>query len=195
MAVVRPGVHYHVRIALMGSPKMNEFADPGAGSLLTMLQFMGVSFLAFLTSLDWGSGFPRLPPRAAPLQSYASLVAMFVVMSLLNNWAFALHISQPMHMVFRSSGLVASYVIGRRFFSKVYSTGQLRAVVLVTVGTFTATTAEMLVGETAEASARGCCDDVAGIGAKNSMQVACVALCPVMRGTLHRSRVWPSCPR
>jgi UDP-xylose/UDP-N-acetylglucosamine transporter B4 len=74
-------------------------------------------------------------------------------MSWLNNLAFAFHISQPMHMVFRSSNLMISFIFGWAVKGKRYTSGQLVAVTLLTLGAGLATMAEARVGDTAAAAA------------------------------------------
>lgn len=46
------------------------------------------------------------------------MTGLFFAMSYLNNWAFAFNISQPLHMVFRSSSLVVAYAMGALCFRK-----------------------------------------------------------------------------
>ena len=156
-----------VCVGVLYSPKRNPEADPSAGPLLTLLQFVGVALLSGLGRIQWPKGqvLPSLAPRAIPLSQYGRLVGMFMVMSLLNNYAFALHISQPMHMVFRSASLVVSFAMGKFLFGKSYNGLQFVGVVIVSCGAFLATAAEALVGDTATAAeAAGCCDGAASAG-------------------------------
>lgn len=151
------------------SPSRNEDADPAAGPLLTFLQFAAVAVLSGVSRLRIAPGalLPSMPRRRIPLGSYWLLVVMFMVMSMLNNYAFALHISQPMHMVFRSAGLVVSFLVGKLAFDKEYTLPQFVAVVMLSTGALLATAAEALVGDTAAAAATaGCasCDDATPAG-------------------------------
>lgn len=129
------------------SKNRNPHADASAGPLLTFLQYAGVSMLGVFGVLSWKrpaasssssskdgdaaakpaqasstttttSFFPRLPAPHIPLRFYALLVLVQGVMSVLNNLAFAYNISQPVHMVFRSSTLVVSFLMGSFFFGK-----------------------------------------------------------------------------
>ena len=140
------------------SKKKNEWADPGAGGLMTLLQFLLVAALSSphairwrglwkggpgggvstptaagdsASNLDWPVKSPssgdqgwsvRFPlamrPMVVPLRHYLGMTALFFTMSYLNNWAFAFNISQPLHMVFRSSALMVAYVIGALFLGK-----------------------------------------------------------------------------
>ena len=55
---------------------------------------------------------PALRARKIPLAPYAAQVALFYAVSLLNNAAFAYRIPMPVHIIFRSGGLVVSMVMG-----------------------------------------------------------------------------------
>ena len=123
--------------------KKNEWADPGAGGLMTLLQFILVAALSSPNAIQWrglwnggdaigsdrstnskegqtwGLRFPlAMRPTIVPLRHYLSMTALFFSMSYMNNWAFAFNISQPLHMVFRSSSLMVTYVIGAGFLGK-----------------------------------------------------------------------------
>ena len=88
-------------LELLVSKKKNPFADPGAGSLLTFLQFVLIAMLTLPGVLVWrpvgGLLLPRLAPTRVPLRHYAAMTGLFFGMSFLNNWAFAFNISQPLH--------------------------------------------------------------------------------------------------
>ena len=151
-------------LELIVSRKKNPHADPAAGGLLTLLQFALVSVASAPYGLAWrgfgGSGgllrglLPlALRPLTVPLRHYAGMTALFFSMSVLNNAAYNFNISQPMHMVFRSSSLMVTYVMGRAFFKKQYTRQELLAVVLLTCGALSATAAEALLGDTAAAAA------------------------------------------
>lgn len=88
-------------------------------------------------------------------------------MSFLNNLVFAFNVSQPTHIVFRTSGLLISCIVGAAFFGRSYSMLQIIAVVGMAVGSSLCTLAEAAFGDTAtEASAMAvasnsmaCCSD------------------------------------
>jgi UDP-xylose/UDP-N-acetylglucosamine transporter B4 len=75
-----------------------------------------------------------------------------------------------MHMVFRSSNLMVSYLYGFFLLRKRYTWQQLAAVALLTLGALCATWAEMSQGDTAAAAAKPCanCGDSAAGGAAAS---------------------------
>jgi UDP-xylose/UDP-N-acetylglucosamine transporter B4 len=100
--------------------------DKGCGPLLTFLQTLFITVM----SLHWER------PKT-PLWFYGMITLIFWCVGLLNNVAFNYHITQPIHMVARSSSLAASYIIGYCFFGQ--SVGDMRrflSVVAVTLGIF-----------------------------------------------------------
>lgn len=106
--------------------------DTGCGPLLTCLQTLFITMM----SLHWEK------PRT-PLWFYGLLTFIFWCVGLLNNVAFDYHITQPIHMVARSSSLAASYIIGYCFFGQ--SVGNMRrflSVVAITLGIFITIQAE-----------------------------------------------------
>jgi UDP-xylose/UDP-N-acetylglucosamine transporter B4 len=54
----------------------------------------------------------RLKPRGIPLTRYAIQVALFLVINLLNNAAFAYNVPMAVHIIFRSGGLVMNMLLG-----------------------------------------------------------------------------------
>ncbi len=157
------------------SKKRNEeFADKTYGPVLTLCQFLLIPLLISPSVCRRGKGYaglPELAERTVPLWDYAVMAAYFVLMSILNNLAFSFNISQPMHMVFRSSNLMVTYVYKRFWVGERYSWQQLLSVVLLTAGALCATLAETQVGDTAAAAAAkpGCasggCGDVGSAAA------------------------------
>ncbi|KAI0643651.1 UAA transporter family-domain-containing protein [Trametes meyenii] len=77
---------------------------------------------------------PHLRPRRTPLAPYLAQVALFYGVSLLNNAAFAYAIPMPVHIIFRSGGLVISMLMGWLFAGKRYNATQVLSVLLVTAG-------------------------------------------------------------
>ncbi|KAI5122168.1 hypothetical protein M0805_007066 [Coniferiporia weirii] len=76
----------------------------------------------------------RLKPRRIPLARYAVQVLLFLLVSLLNNAAFAYHVPMAVHIIFRSGGLVVNMLMGWLFEKRRYSRIQVCSVVLVTLG-------------------------------------------------------------
>lgn len=54
----------------------------------------------------------RLKTRHIPLARYAFQVLLFLLISLLNNAAFAYHVPMAVHIIFRSGGLVVNMLLG-----------------------------------------------------------------------------------
>jgi UDP-xylose/UDP-N-acetylglucosamine transporter B4 len=84
----------------------------------------------------------KLRPTHSPLWWYAALTSIFWTLSVLNNMAYDYEISQPLHMVFRSSSLAVSLLLGFLFFRKRYNVPQVLGVAVVTIGIFATTFAD-----------------------------------------------------
>ncbi|KAI0318090.1 UAA transporter [Amylostereum chailletii] len=112
---------------------------PTIGSLITFAQFAVVSihglrkFLVF-TRGPFGLPLPQLRPRRVPLLPYIIQVCLFSVISLLNNAAFAYKIPMPVHIIFRSGGLVISMLMGWLISGKKYTVIQVVSVIVITSG-------------------------------------------------------------
>ncbi|KAI9063482.1 hypothetical protein FKP32DRAFT_721471 [Trametes sanguinea] len=128
-------------------------SHPRSGSLITFAQFVLISlhglpkFLVFAPlappspspspSPAWWRRVPLLPrlrARRTPLAPYLAQVALFYAVSLLNNAAFAYAIPMPVHIIFRSGGLVVSMLMGWAVAGKRYNATQVLSVLLVTAG-------------------------------------------------------------
>lgn len=112
---------------------------PNSGALLTFAQFLLISLHGlpkFLTSVRGPLGLPLpwLKQRRIPLTPYLVQVALFYAISLLNNAAFAYDIPMPVHIIFRSGGLVISLLMGWVISGRTYSLPQVISVLLVTSG-------------------------------------------------------------
>lgn len=57
----------------------------------------------------------RLKQRRIPIARYAVQVLLFLLISLLNNAAFAYHVPMAVHIIFRSGGLVVNMLMGWAF--------------------------------------------------------------------------------
>jgi UDP-xylose/UDP-N-acetylglucosamine transporter B4 len=102
------------------------------GLIITFLQFVVVTSLAYTTQFEPGAAYTVRRPRV-PLPRWAFIAAMFFAINMLNNWAFAYHISVPVHIILRSFGSVttmaAGFLRGKR-----YSPLQVGSVVILTFG-------------------------------------------------------------
>ncbi|KAL5508485.1 YEA4_2 [Sanghuangporus vaninii] len=93
---------------------------------------------AFLYPHSFGHFFNplryRLKRRKIPISRYIVQVLLFLLISLLNNAAFAYHVPMAVHIIFRSGGLVVNMLLGWAFEKRRYSRLQVGSVVLVTLG-------------------------------------------------------------
>jgi hypothetical protein len=90
---------------------------PRSGSLITFSQFLVISLHGLPKFLTVTRGplnvpVPRLLPRRIPLTPYLVQVGLFYSISLLNNLAFGYSIPMPVHIIFRSGGLVITLLMG-----------------------------------------------------------------------------------
>lgn len=87
------------------------------GHLLTFFQFLFVAIHGLpkhLIVTRWrGIPIPKFKPRQVPLSVYIVQVALFCLLSILNNKAFSYYVPMSVHIIFRSGGLVISMLIGR----------------------------------------------------------------------------------
>lgn len=72
-------------------------ADPGSGNLVTFLQFLFIALEGFIFTAKCGTARTKIP-----FSAYYTLVAMFFVVSVCNNYAFDFNIPMPLHMIFRA---------------------------------------------------------------------------------------------
>lgn len=75
--------------------------DPGSGNLVTFTQFAFVALEGFIFTSKFGT-----EPLRIGFQSYLTLVVMFFLSSVLNNYAFDFNIPMPLHMIFRAVSLI-----------------------------------------------------------------------------------------
>lgn len=95
---------------------------PRSGTLVTAMGFLAVSLCFLPSQLAFAPGQhrPRLLPRQVPLQRWGVQVALFFTTNLLNNLAFAFHVPMPVHIIFRSGGLVVNMILGWALAGKQY---------------------------------------------------------------------------
>lgn len=105
---------------------------PNVGHLVTFFQFLIIAIHGFpkhFTITRWrGIPIPRFKPLRLPLSVYIVQVVLYCLLSILNNKAFAYLIPMPVHIIFRSGGLVISMLMGRILLKKrlvMHSTGEI----------------------------------------------------------------------
>ncbi|EEA22284.1 UPD-GlcNAc transporter (Mnn2-2), putative [Talaromyces marneffei ATCC 18224] len=118
--------------------------EPAAGPLITFVQFVTVSLFTIPSFLSWSAGASSFFMKAPviPLRSWTIYTLFFVTVNLLNNWAFAYHISVPLHIILRSGGPTASMIIGYWYNGRRYSRMQIFSVMLLTLGVVAAALAD-----------------------------------------------------
>lgn len=96
------------------------------------MQFIFVAMLAYPSQASSHGPF-FLRKTAIPWQALLKSAAMFYLVNMLNNWAFAFNISVPVHIILRSFGSVTTMAAGW-LNGKTYSQVQTLSVVMLTVG-------------------------------------------------------------
>jgi len=145
-------------------------ADPGIGNLLTFLHFLFVTLESFCINFDFRKW--RLIPRRTPFSVYMFSTCIFVTLSVINNKAFDYHISQPIHMVIRSSTLLATLTLGLLFFQKKYTSTQITGVLVLTVGVLLVTIAEGFTKQSSRTikECSGCSPDILPVTGNNNFE-------------------------
>jgi len=114
------------------------------GTLITFGQMLFITCHSLPSFIQWHKAglltLPTLIPRQVPLGEWALQVAVLMSGALLNNWAFAYNVPLTLQIVFRSSGLPVSMLLGHLVLKKRYRLSQLLSVFLVSVGVILATT-------------------------------------------------------
>ncbi|KAF9928402.1 golgi uridine diphosphate-N- acetylglucosamine transporter [Linnemannia zychae] len=143
---------------------------PKSGQMITFAQFVCVSLYGLVMHLEWPilqdlwatphtaststqeamyqnrtsqgiwNYIPHLKKRIIPITRWLIIVVMFFVVSVFNNQALAYKISIPLHIIFRSGGLMVGMILGMLLMKKRYSRSQIFAVTIVTIGVIYATT-------------------------------------------------------
>lgn len=131
--------------------------DPSCGPLVTLLQFVVIALegLCVHVRVRWpmpssssssgifGRGWPAvsLLPRRIPMRHYVAMVAIFWLVSVMNNLALGYQIPMPLHMVFRSGSLVTTIALGYALFREHFHGGEVAGAAMVTAGILLATVA------------------------------------------------------
>lgn len=110
---------------------------PDSGSLITFVQFLFVSIEGLFHFVDFSQPF-CLKPSKAPYFRWAVSVLLFFLVSVINNYVWKLHISVPLHIIFRSGGTVITMILGVMG-GKKYTRGQVLSVAILTAGVILAT--------------------------------------------------------
>ncbi|PWN20118.1 UAA transporter [Microstroma glucosiphilum] len=122
---------------------------PNLGTLITFLQFLFTMLLALPSQLESASSTSsggkgglagiRWRRNRVPLSRWGVQVLLYASTTLLNNTAFAYDVPMPVHIIFRSGGLVVNMLMGWLVRGKRYSLLQITSVFLVTFGVILST--------------------------------------------------------
>lgn len=127
--------------------------QPACGTLMTFLHFLFTTLQVLPTQLTFqkhtraeddtpvSTFIPRLRRPQVPLTRWSVQVALYFATSILNNSAFSFHVPVPVHIIFRSGGLVVSMILGYLLKGRKYSLVQIFSVLLVTGGVVASTLA------------------------------------------------------
>ncbi|EDV92300.1 GH24121 [Drosophila grimshawi] len=103
--------------------------DPGAGNLITFLQFLFIATSGLIFTSKFFTVHPNIP-----LRDYVKLVVLFFGANVCNNYAFNFNIPMPLHMIFRSGSLMANMIMGIILLRKRYNLRQYSSVAMITAG-------------------------------------------------------------
>ncbi|KAK3861968.1 hypothetical protein Pcinc_032125 [Petrolisthes cinctipes] len=110
--------------------------EPACGNLITFAQFVFIAIEGFVMTADFGR-----KKNVIPIKEYLILVVMFFLVNVTNNMAFGFKISMPLHIIFRSGGLIASLVMGILVLGRKYPISKHVSVLMITAGTVICTLA------------------------------------------------------
>ena len=146
--------------------------DPSCGPLVTLLQFVVIAAEGLIVHLrvrtgPGGGGFGSggggggrrgvsiaLEPRRIPMRHYAAMVAIFWLVSVMNNLALGYQIPMPLHMVFRSGSLVTTIALGYALFRERFHVGEVAGAGMVTTGILLATVASQMASSPPSSSSQ-----------------------------------------
>ncbi|KAJ5059623.1 Dolichyl-phosphate-mannose-protein mannosyltransferase-domain-containing protein [Bipolaris maydis] len=106
--------------------------EPDSGLLITLFQFVFTCLSTLHYQFDPnGRYYMRSSP--VPFRKWCVSAALFFIVNMLNNWAFAFNISVPVHIILRSFGSVTTMIAGW-LRGKRYTPLQVFSVAVLTLG-------------------------------------------------------------
>jgi len=108
--------------------------DPGIGNLVTFSQFLVIAVEGFIFTTKFGTVGP-----VVPFKSWITLVVMYFMVSVTNNYALSYHVPMPLHMIFRAGSLMANMLMGMVLLGRRYTTTKYASVLMITIGIATCT--------------------------------------------------------
>ncbi len=112
---------------------------PDSGILITFCQFLFVALEGYIHFFD--SSNPKglfIKKPKVPMKRWLIIVVLFFTVSIMNNLAFGMNISVPLHIIFRSGGAVMTTIVGF-LWGKRYTRKQVFATLILTIGVTLAT--------------------------------------------------------
>ncbi|CAG8526205.1 5512_t:CDS:10 [Diversispora eburnea] len=137
--------------------------SPKSGNLFTFCQYLFISCEGLFHNLEYTTTIPRLKRRTVPVYRWVIQVVLFFTVSILNNIALGYKISVPLHIIFRSGGLIVSMILGWAVGGKRYTIRQVFSVIMVTLGVVCATRSSANVRSKAESVITSTTDYMIGI--------------------------------
>jgi len=108
--------------------------DPGIGNLVTFSQFLVIAVEGFIFTTKLGTVGP-----VVPFKSWITLVVMYFMVSVTNNYALSYHVPMPLHMIFRAGSLMANMLMGMVLLGRRYTKTKYASVLMITIGIATCT--------------------------------------------------------
>jgi len=108
--------------------------DPGIGNLVTFSQFLVIAVEGFVFTTKLGTVGP-----VVPFKSWITLVVMYFMVSVTNNYALSYHVPMPLHMIFRAGSLMANMLMGMVLLGRRYTKTKYVSVLMITIGIATCT--------------------------------------------------------
>lgn len=96
---------------------------------MTFLQFLFIALEGFIFTTRCGTTGIKIP-----FSAYYTLVGMFFVVSVSNNYAFDFNVPMPLHMIFRSGSLIANMIMGIIILKRTYDLSKYTSVLMITLG-------------------------------------------------------------
>jgi len=103
--------------------------EPGIGNLVTFAQFLVISIEGFIMTTQCGRVSPNVP-----FSAWLVLVLMYFLVNITNNYALSYNIPMPLHMIFRSGGLLVNMLMGIFIMGKKYDRMKYASVIMISVG-------------------------------------------------------------
>ncbi|CAL4059729.1 unnamed protein product, partial [Meganyctiphanes norvegica] len=133
--------------------------EPGCGNIITFAQFLFIAIEGFINQSNFGR-----KKSVIPISEYLILVVMFFIVNVVNNVAFAFRISMPLHIIFRSGGLIANMIMAILILRRQYSVQKYLSVIMITLGTVVCTFASAETSEGGEEADQNFITWLMGIG-------------------------------